>query len=377
MKTKIAIAIAIVLVLVIVGVLAGVKTLQIRALIDSGKKFTPPPETIASVVVTEEKWQNTLSAIGSIVAVQGVTITPELPGTVREIAFESGGVVAKGDLIVRLDTSSEEAQLRAMESQVEWARLTFERTRSLRAENTLSQSELDSAEASLKQNLANADTIRASIEKKTIRAPFAGKLGIRLINLGQYLETGKPIVSLQKLSPVCADFSLPQQELAKLQTGMRVRVTTDAYPGRQFDGSIVAMNPELDSSTRSVLVQAGFENADQALRPGMYVRVEALLPEAKPVLVIPATAVLSAPYGDSVYVIDSKPAADGKPALSVRQQVIRTGAAHGDFVSVETGLKAGDRVVSAGQFKLRNGMAVVENNDLAPKSEKSPHPPAG
>jgi membrane fusion protein (multidrug efflux system) len=235
---------------------------------------------------------------------------------------------------------------------------------------------LETAEATLKQNEGNADTIRATIEKKTIRAPFGGRLGVRQVNLGQYLDTGKPIVSLQALSPTFADFSLPQQELARLKTGMPVRVTTDAYPDRQFEGKLTVINPDLDSTTRSIGLQATFENQDQALRPGMFARAEVLLPEEQRVLVIPATSVLSAPYGDSVYVIEAKPGKDpAKPGLTVRQQFIRTGRVHGDFVAVETGLKPGDKIVNSGLFKLRNGMSVVENNELVPKSEGAPKPP--
>jgi membrane fusion protein (multidrug efflux system) len=274
-----------------------------------------------------------------------------------------------------LDTTSEEAQLRAIEAQVELARLSAVRERSLRTQNMIPQSELETAEATLQQNQGNADNIRATIEKKTIRAPFSGRLGIRQINLGQYLDTGKPIVSLQALSPAFADFTLPQQELAKLKTGMPVRVTTDAFPDREFLGKLTAINPDLDSSTRSVALQATFENADQSLRPGMYARIEVLLPGDQSVLVVPATSVLSNPYGDIVYVIESKAGAGTNKTLTVRQQVVRTGPARGDFITVETGLKAGDRVVSAGLFKLRNGMSVVENNELVPKSEKSPRPP--
>jgi membrane fusion protein (multidrug efflux system) len=239
----------------------------------------------------------------------------------------------------------------------------------------VSQAELDAAESTLKQTQGNADAVRATIQKKTIRAPFAGRLGLRLVNLGQYLDIGKPIVSLQSLTPVYAEFSLPQQELARLKTGMIVRVTTDTYPGRKFEGTLTAINPDLDQSTRSVGLQATFANPDQLLRPGMFARAEVLLPEEQPVLVIPATAVLSAPYGDSVYVIESKPGKDqAKPQLVVRQQFIRTGPARGDFVSVETGLKVGERIASAGIFKLRNGMAVIESNELAPKSEVAPRP---
>lgn len=373
MKTKIALALF--LVLVVVGGLAGTKALQIRKLIAAGKAFSTPPEAVSTTIAREEKWQETLTAIGSIAAVQGVIISPEIPGAIREIAFESGAVVAAGALLVRLDTSSEEAQLRAVEAQVELAQINALRARNLRKENTVSQSELDSAEAALKQSQANADAIRATIAKKTIRAPFAGRLGIRLVNLGQYLDTGKPIVSLQSLTPVYADFSLPQQELARLKTGLRVRLSTDAYPGRSFDGTLTAINPDLDQATRSVGLQATLDNPEQLLRPGMFTRVEVLLPQEETVLVIPATSVLSAPFGDSVYVVEPAPAgSDGKTGLTVRQQFIRTGRARGDFLSVASGLQAGARIVSAGLFKLRNGMAVVENNRLTPKAEEKPHP---
>jgi len=373
MKTKIALAIVLVL-MVVVG-LAGVKMLQFKSLMAAGKSFAPPPESVSSFVARNEKWQGTLSAIGSIMAVQGVTITPEISGTITEIDFESGAVVGKGDLLVRLDTSSEQAQLRAIEAQVELAAINLERERSLRSQNMISQSELDTAEATLKQNQANADAIRATIEKKTIRAPFAGRLGIRQVNLGQYLDNGKPIVSLQSLAPIYANFSLPQQQLARLKTGMRVRLSTDAYPERVFEGSLTAINPDLDSSTRSIGLQATFENADQALRPGMFARIEVLLPEEQVVLVIPATSLLSSPYGDSVYVIESKANdKNGKPESSVRQQFIRTGRMRGDFLSVESGLKPGDKVVSSGVFKLRNGMSVMENNDVSPEVAHAPKP---
>jgi membrane fusion protein (multidrug efflux system) len=369
--------IAVFILIAVIGVLAGIKTMQIRTLMANGKSSAPPPESVSSDIVHEEKWQDTLTAIGSVTAVQGVTVTPEIAGIVSEIAFESGAVVNKGDLLVRLDTSSEEAQLRALEAQEELARISLVRERNLRAENMISQSELDTADATLKQNQANADNLRAIIQKKTIRAPFAGRLGIRQVNLGQYLDAGKPIVSLQSLEPIYANFSLPQQELARLKTGMKVRLTTDTYPGRAFDGRLTALNPDLDSATRSIGLQATFENPEQLLRPGMFARVEVLLPEEQNVLVIPATSVLSAPYGDSVYVIEKKDGKDGKDngELVVRQQFVRTGRARGDFLSVESGLKPGERVVNSGIFKLRNGMSVIENNELAsPKTSETPRP---
>ena len=371
---KIVIGIAIVL-LVVAG-LGGIKAFQIKTLIASAKNFSQPPETVASADVREEKWQGILTAIGSVTAVQGVTVTPELAGTVREINFESGAMVAKGDLLVKLDTSSEEAQLRSLEAQVQWAKVSLDRQSSLRTNQLVSASDYDSAEAAWKQAVANADAVRAIIEKKTLRAPFAGQLGIRQVNLGQYLDAGKPIVSLQSLTPVYADFSLPQQELGKLKPGMQVRITTDTYPDRKFDGKLLALNPELDSTTRSVALRATFDNPDQALRPGMFAKVGVLLPEEESVLVIPATAVLRQPYGDSVFVIEPAPEKIGqKPGLVVRSQIVKTGEARGDLIAVTSGLKPGERVVSAGGLKLRNGMAVTENNELVPKSEKSPHPP--
>jgi len=370
MKRKI--IIAVVIVLAIFAVLAGVKTWQIRTMIAAGRGFVPPPETISTAVVHEEKWPDTLSAVGSISAKEGVTVSPEIAGKVSEIAFESGAVVAKGDLLVRLDTSSEEAQLRAVEAQVELARLNAERDRQLRANNTVSQSELDTAEAALKQAQGNADNIRATVEKKTIRAPFAGQLGIRLVNLGELLDVGKPIVSLQALSPVYCDFSLPQQDLAQLRTGLHVRVTSDSYPGQVFEGTLTAMNPDLDQTTRSVQLQATFENEDKRLQPGMFVRVEVVFPEEQTVLAVPATSILSEPFGDSVYVIEANTT---NSTLVVRQQFVHTGRTHGDFISVASGLKAGDRVVSAGIFKLHNGTSVQENNTDTPKPSMSPHPP--
>ena len=373
MKRKILLAVLIVI--AVFAGLAGVKALQVKKLIAFGAAFVPPPESVSSAVAREEKWQGFISSIGTIAAVQGVTVTPDMPGTVREIAFESGAVVNKGDLLVRLDISSESAQLAALQAQADLARSNLTRVRSLRAEGNVSLSDLDTAEAALKQYEANADTIRATIEKKTIRAPFAGRLGIRLVNLGQYLDPGKPIVSLQSLAPVYVDFSLPQQELAKLKTGMRVRLASDAYPERRFAGELTAINPELDAVTRSVGLQATFGNTNELLRPGMFARVEVLLPEEQKVLVIPATSVLSAPFGDSVYLIESSAGSGGAAAqLVVRQQFIRTGATRGDFVAVESGLKPGDRVVSSGLFKLRNGLTVVENNAVTPKSTKTPAP---
>ena len=364
--------IGIVIVLVVGGGLAAVKTMQIKTMLAMPMPQTV--ETIASAIAREEKWPETLPSVGSVSAAQGVIVSPEISGVVSEIAFESGANVRQGDLLVRLSTTSEAAQLHAAEAQVDWADSSAERLRKLSADKTVSQSELDQAEAALKQANANADTIRATIEKKTIRAPFTGRLGIRLVNLGEQLEAGKGIVSLQSPSPMFVDFSLPQQELSRLATGLKVHATTDAYAGHTFEGEIAAINPDLDAVSRSVRVRAKFENADERLRGGMFVRVEVLLPDEKPALVVPSTALLRAPYSDSIFIIT--PATNsGSTNLVVQQRFIRTGRSHGDFVSVESGLQAGDKVATEGVFKLRSGLSILENNGLAPKASENPTPP--
>jgi len=370
------IIIGLVIVVGVAGALGLVKGLQIGTMIAAGKAFVPPPETISSAVAHEEKWQDTLSAVGSVNAAQGVIVSPEIAGTVTEIAFESGATVNQGDLLIKLDTSSEEAQLRAAEAQVQLAKLNLERTQKLRADSTVSQSELDQADATLKQNQANADAIRATIEKKNIRAPFAGRLGIRLVNLGEQLDVGKGIVSLQALTPVFVDFSMPQQNLSQLQTGLVVQVTSDSYPGTNFTGELTAINPDLNAMTRSVQLRAKLENADQMLRPGMFVHVAVVLPQAEAVLAVPATAILRAPFGDAVYLIEPQ-VTGGVTNLVAQQKFIRTGRMHGDFVSVESGLKAGDRVVTSGLFKLHNGSTVQENNGASesPQPSLTPTPP--
>jgi membrane fusion protein (multidrug efflux system) len=356
-------------------VLAGIKVFQIRKLIAAGASFTLPPETISSAVAHEEVWRDSIPSVASITAVQGVMLTPEIPGTVSEIAFESGAVVNKGDLLVRLDTSSEEAQLRAIEAQVALWTINFSRAQQLVTNNAMSKSELDAAEATLKQGVANADNIRATIAKKTIRAPFAGRTGIRMVNLGAYVDKAMPVVSIQSLTPLFAETMLPQQTLAALKTGLAVQVTTDAYPEKIFNGTLTAINPDFDATMRSVRVQATLENGEQLLHPGMFARMEIVLPETEKVLAVPATSILRAPYGDSVYVIENSTNAAG--GLVVRQQLVQVGRAKGDFVSVATGLKVGERVVSSGLFKLRTGMSVVENNELTPKSDKKPNPSDG
>jgi membrane fusion protein (multidrug efflux system) len=359
--------------IVLIAVLGGIKGLQIFRMTAAGKQFVPPPETITTFEVQPKAWETLLTSVGSLDAVQGVMITAELKGKVEKIAFEPGAKVRAGDLLVQQDISSETAQLRASEASVSLAKVTLERNRKLLTEKTVSQSQYDNADAEYKQAAAQADNIRAAIAKKTIRAPFAGRLGIRLINLGQTLNEGDAIVSLQSFDPIFVNFSLPQQQLAKVRPGLFVRMTTDALPNQTIEGKITAINPAVDIATRNIQIQATAENPGEQLRPGMFVSVKVVLPTEQKVLPIPATAVLYAPYGDSVFVVDEKKSGkNSQPSKIVRQQFIRLGEKRGDFIAVASGLKEGETIVSTGVFKLRNGQAVVVNNTLAPEFKLMP-----
>ncbi len=361
-------------ILAIIGFIGGTKYWQIATMIAAGAAQKPLAETVTAAGAVEQTWPNLISATGSVAAVQGVTVASELPGQVSKIAFEAGAKVNEGDLLVQLDTSLEEAQLRAAEASADLAKANADRAHDLIAKSTISQSDFDATTAQFKQATAAADQIRATIAKKTIRAPFTGRLGLRLVNLGQILKAGDSIAALQTLDPVYVDFSLPQQQLSALHTGVKVLVTTDAAPGKVFEGKVNAISPEVDQATRNIRVQSTVSNDSELLRAGMFANVEVELPTAQQVLVIPATAVLYAPYGDSVFVIDEKKDADGKPIKVLRQQFIRTGPARGDFVSVTNGLKPGDQIVTTGVFKLRPGTMVLIDNTYAPDAKLDPKP---
>jgi membrane fusion protein (multidrug efflux system) len=369
------IIITIVGLLVVVGILGGIKGLQIERMIAQGKQFSPPPEPVTTAVARKETWESLLTAVGSLEAVQGVIVTAELSGKVERIGFEPGTKVKTGELLVQQDISAENAQLRAAEANLTLAKIDLERKRKLLAQRTISRSEYDNAEAQFKQAAAQADTIRAAVKKKTIRAPFDGRLGIRLVNMGQVLKEGDPIVSLQSIDPIFVNFSLPQQQLAQVTSGLTVQVTTDALPGQVVDGKITAINPQVDPATRNIQMQATVANPEERLRPGMFVNVAVVLPARKDVLAIPATAVLYAPYSDSVFVVEEKKEEkNGQPGQVVRQKFVRLGEKKGDYVAVVSGLEEGDTVVSTGVFKLRNGQSVVVDNAVTPEFKLNPEP---
>ncbi len=361
---------------VIFLIIAGIKALQITSMIKAGKSMVPPPTTVTSAKVQKADWPTTLTAVGSITPVQGATISAELAGTVAEIGFESGKPVKKGDMLVKLDASAEQAQLRSAQADAELAKADFDRARGLAQGNVISKAEMDSASAKYTQRKAAVDNMQSIIDKKEIRAPFDGVAGIREVNPGQTVPVGQKLVTLQALDKVFVDFALPQQQLSNVQVGLPVKVTTDAINGREFEGTLTAINSAIDPGTRTVSLQAAIDNADHALRAGMFARVKVVLPDKNPTLYIPNTAVLYAPFGNSVFVIEKKKdEKSGEEALASRQQFVRTGEARGDFVAVTEGLKENEEIVSTGVFKMRNGMSVTVDNALAPDAKLSPKPP--
>jgi membrane fusion protein, multidrug efflux system len=338
-------------------------------------KMPMPVETVTSAVAKEEDWAPALSSVGTISAVQGAVVATELGGTVSEVGFQSGGEAKKGDVLLRLDTSSEAAQFNTAKADLELARSDLQRAKDLATRKVISKAELDSAESKFKQKEGTVGNMQAMIEKKEVHAPFDGQLGIRLVNVGQMINAGQQVVSLQALDPLFVDFAVPQQNLPNLVQGLEARVRTDALGDRVFVGKVTAINSSVDTATRNVSVQVTLDNHDHVLKPGMFAKIEIILPTKQKTLVVPGTAVSYAPYGDSVYVIEKKKDdKTGKESQTIRQAFVRVGEARGDFVSITAGIKAGETVVGTGVFKLRNGMAVTINNDLAPKPQLNPTP---
>jgi membrane fusion protein, multidrug efflux system len=357
-----------------VGALGFVKFKQIQSAIAQGASFQPPPEAVTTIVTRQEEWPTTLSAIGTVAAVQGVAVSADLPGTVDRIAFDSGKTVREGEVLALLDTRQEQAQLAAAEAQRELARLNFDRMQGLLNERVISQAEFDRATAEHRQMDARVGEIRAGIERKTIRAPFSGVLGLRQVNLGQYLSGGDQLVSLQSLNPIYVNFGVPQQSTAQMRIGRSVRITSDDASPASLAGRVTALDSIVDPSTRNVQVQATFANPDGKLRPGMFVQTEVVLGASAAVVSLPASSISYAPYGDSVYVVADLKDPKGQTYRGVRQQFVTLGRTRGDQIAVLSGVKAGDEVVTSGVFKLRNGAAVLVNNKVQPTNNPKPKP---
>jgi len=340
----------------------------------SGGGYQPPPEAVTTIITRQEQWQRSLSAIGTVAAVNGVTVSADTPGVVQKIAFESGDRVATGTLLVQLDTRQEQAQLAAAEAKLELTRLNLERVRGLRGEGVTSQADFDSSDAENRQAQGNVAEIKASIDRKTIRAPFAGVLGIRQVNLGQYLKSGDPVVPLQSLNPIYVNFDVPQQEISRMKPGAEVRVSAEGVPGTGLVGRITAIDSVINESTRNARVQATFENDKVRLRPGMFVNASVTLEAKEQVVALPASAISYAPYGDSVFIVEDMKSPDGKTYRGVRQQFVKLGSARGDQIEVVSGIAPGAEIVTSGAFKLRNGAAVQVNNAVQPPNNPQPTP---
>jgi membrane fusion protein (multidrug efflux system) len=373
-------------VLVIVGGLAAIKGAQIKSLMAFGEKAMadgPPPEAVGVRTAELSSWEGTIGAIGSVASSKGVAITTEAPGTVTKIHFDSGRVVKAGDVLVELDTSVERAQLASALARRELAKTNFARTSGLAERGAVAPAQRDAEESQLKASAADVAALQAVIARKTVRAPFAGKLGIRSVNLGQYLNPGTPITSLESIDSVYVDFTLPQQRITDVKVGMPVRLALsgegEAKPA-VIDGQVAAIEPSIDPTTRSVKLRASAANQTEKLRPGMFIDVEVVLPEQKQHVAVPVTAVVRAPYGDSVFIVeDKKPeepgirqTADGKPVKTARQQFVRAGAQKGDFVAILDGVTPGQVVVSTGAFKLRNGAPVFVTEAALPDPKLDP-----
>ena len=367
-------------VLLVVAGLGTVKFKQISSLIAMGKtmeKSGPPPEPVGTAIAQEQAWEGTISTIGSIAAVRGVALSNDAPGVVSRIFFESGAFVKQGQTLVELDTSVERAQLASAEARRDLAQITATRSRALVDRSAIPRSQQDNDDAQLKTSSTDLNAIQAQIDRKIVRAPFSGRLGIRAVNLGQYLNPGTTLTVLEAIDSVYVDFSLPQQRLADVKVGMPVRVALDGTDGAPRDGVIAAIDPEVDATTRSIKLRASVPNKLEKLRPGMFATVSVVLPQRAANVTLPATAIVHAAFGDSVFVVEPKKDATGPGASSAkvaRQQFVKVGESRGDFVAILDGVKAGEEVVSAGAFKLRNGSSVTVNNDVKPTPQLDPHP---
>ena len=361
-------------VVVVVAGLGFVKYRQIQTAIAQGSSFAPPPDAVTTVVAKSETWPSTLNVIGTTAAIQGVTVSADLPGAVDKIHFESGQAVHAGDILVELDTRQERAQLAAAESDRDLARINSDRDQQLVKEGVVARNQYDNSSAQQKSTEAKVGEIRATIDRKTIKAPFSGILGIRQINLGQYLAAGQAIVSLQAFNPIYVNFGVPQQESSLVQAGRTLRLTSDDVPGVEFAGRVTAIDSVVNEATRNIQVQATLANPGGKLRPGMFVHVELKLGASRDVISLPASAINYAPYGDSVFVVADLKDPKGKSYRGVRQQFVKVEGSRGDQVAVVSGLKSGDEVVSSGVFKLRNGAAVQVNNKVQPPNNPKPKP---
>jgi membrane fusion protein (multidrug efflux system) len=365
-------------VVLLIAVLAGGFFLHIQKLIASSPK--PSPQTITAAKVESLEWQPQLSSVGTVMPVRGVDVTTEIAGLVRHVNFKSGQEVKAGELLVQLNDDSDVAQLNSLQAAADLAVTVLNRDKQQFAAQAISQAQVDSDAADLKSKRALVEQQKALVEKKAIRAPFSGEIGITTVNPGQYLNPGDKIVSLEKIDPIYIDFYVPQKQVGGLSLGQTLNLSNDAYPGVNFAGKITALNPKIDATTRNVQVEATLSNPKHQLLPGMFANVKVDMGEKKTYLTLPQTAITYNPYGSTVFIIkpddkkDAKKDDKGNTQLVASQVFITTGLTRGDQVAVLTGLQAGQEVVTSGQIKLKNGTPVVVDNTVVPANSPNPTP---
>jgi membrane fusion protein (multidrug efflux system) len=369
--------------LAVIGGLAGIKACQISRLIavgDTMKKAGPPPEPVGSATAEKRAWERTLEAVGTVSGVHSVTVANDAAGVVTRMLFESGAEVQRGQPLVELEANVERAQLDSAIARRDLARVTARRGRELQAARAIPQSELDADVAQLAASESDVASLQAQIDHKIVRAPFDGRAGIRAVNVGQYLPSGTTVTTVDSNGELWVDFTLPQEQLSQLHVGTPVTVALRGQPSEQ--GEITAIDPAIDPATRNVRLRATLPGRKSALRTGMFVTVTVALAKTSDVVIVPATAIVHAPYGDSVYIIADKPPGspgmaqtpDGKQVKLAHQQFVKVGPARGDFVAINEGLAPGQHVVSIGAFKLHNGAPIVIDDSVKPKAELEPHP---
>jgi membrane fusion protein (multidrug efflux system) len=356
-----------------VGALGFAKYEQIQAAVKAST-FTPPPTAVTTIVAKQEQWPSSLKAVGTTVAVQGVIVSADLPGIVERIGFDSGREVRVGEVLVELDTRQEKAQLAAAEAQRDLAVLNYDRIKSMVEQGAVTRADFDSAAAEKSSTEAKVGEIRATIARKTIRAPFTGVLGLRQVNLGQYLSAGNPVVPLQSLDPIYVNFGVPQEIAFQVKVGQRVQVTASDAAKLTFEARVTAIDSVVDESTRNIRVQATLSNPKGKLRPGMFVDAELQTGNAQSAISLPASAISYAPYGNSVFIVSQMKDPTGKTYRGVRQQFVKVERSRGDQVAIISGINPGDEVVTSGTFKLRNGAAVNVENKVQPHNNSAPKP---
>ncbi|MGH7104859.1 MAG: efflux RND transporter periplasmic adaptor subunit [Acetobacteraceae bacterium] len=358
---------------VVLGGIVGFQSFKAHIITRVMASLANPPQTVSAIKADYQGWKPALSAVGTLTAEQGAELSLQLPGIVSTIAFKSGQDVQKGAVLLRLRDDEDAARLRALQATANLARITYERDRKLAPGRVISQATLDTDAANFENAEAQVATQRALLDQKVLRAPFSGHLGIRAVDLGQYLPAGTTVVGLQALDHLFADFYLPQQDLARLRVGQPVTATIDAWPDRHFPGRIVAINPKVDPNSRNVLVRAELANPDHTLLPGMFARISIGTGEEEQRITLPATAISYNSYGDSVFVVvPGKEQAKGQPQHIAEQKFVDLGPSRGDQVSVLKGVAQGDLVVTAGQMKLHNGSPVMVNNTVQPSDSANP-----